>query len=119
MRVERLKKVENRKFNPSKSRGIGLKRVESPLRTQPFNPPGWTDPSYRLWVEHGRVGEWTNLKLVPVGHTGEIDRNAFSRAYSVAWNGSRFARGVDLANSADRHPEILESLCGWLEAGKP
>jgi hypothetical protein len=52
---EGLKKVEKGKINPAKSRGIGLKRVESPLGLNPSTLPDGSTPQddlFRVRFEH-------------------------------------------------------------------
>ena len=46
---EGLKRVENGKFNPAKSGGIGLKRVESPLGLNPSTLPDGPTPQAELF----------------------------------------------------------------------
>ena len=73
-------------------------------------------PCYRI----DRVGRspdsgWLNFRVL----TGVGVRGGNSRKFSLAWNGSRLALGIELRRLAHAFPSEAESVVEWLEAGCP
>ena len=63
-----------------------------------------------ILVECGEGAPWTHLHLIRMPRLNRRRGRPRKNNYHLAWNGERWANGVDYKTAQDREPELLTAL---------